>query len=370
MKKITLIYLGRRGGAVPYSFEMTKALLEHDVSVFCVLSKYIQNKTEWERLSMMNPRLRVVFIATYKSKLEFVKSIFVEKPYRLVAKQIRDFEPDAIYLPMISLNARKIIQRLPEISLVTTIHDFTQHLGSRNVFTLWIHEYILQHTNKFVVLTKKYAELTANKYHVPLKLVQHIPHANFSYYNVNETNPTFDKIHHSILFFGRISKYKGISILLKAFCLIISELPNMQLVIAGSGELNAEDMAIIDKYRQNIILKNDWLPDSCIWELFSNTDMTILPYIEASQSGVVAISFSAGRTVIASDIGGLREQVEPGNGILVSPNNPIALAETIVSLYSDPNKIIELNRYAYNYSTESLTWTKSVELLLDLIYMK
>lgn len=370
MKKIALIYLGRKGGAVPYSFEMTKALLQKNVSVFCVLSEYIQNKEEWEKLSMANSQLSVVFIPTYKSKLDFVKSIFNEKPYKLVAQQIKRFEPDAIYLPMISLNARKIIKRLPEISLVTTIHDFSQHLGSRNLIIQWMHEYILRRTDKFVVLTKSYVELTADKYHVPLDWVQHIPHANFSYYNVDEISPTLDEIHHSILFFGRITKYKGISILLKAFGLIIRKLPDMKLIIAGSGELDLEDMAMIDKYHQNIILKNGWLPDSSIWELFSNTDITIIPYIEASQSGVVAISFSAGRTVVASDIGGLREQVEPGNGILVSPNAPIELAETIISLYSNPNKIIELNKYAYKYATESLTWTKSVELLLNLIYKK
>lgn len=370
MKKIALIYLGRKGGAVPYSFEMTKALLQKNVSVFCVLSEYIQNKSEWEKLSMTNSHLYVIFVPTYKSKLEFIKSIFNEKPYKLAVQQVKGFEPDAIYLPMISLNARKIIQQLPEIPLITTIHDFTQHLGSRNVFTQWIHEYILRHTDKFVVLTKSYAELTANKYHVSLDLVQHIPHANFSYYNVSGAVPILDEIHHSILFFGRITKYKGISILLKAFDLIINELPNMKLIIAGSGELNSEDVAIIDKYHQNIIFKNEWLPDSCIWELFSNVDITIVPYIEASQSGVVAISFSAGRTVVASDIGGLKEQVEPGKGILVSPNDPIELAGTIISLYFDPNKIVELNKCAYKYATESLTWAKSAELLLNLIYKK
>ncbi len=96
--------------------------------------------------------------------------------------------------------------------------------------------------------------------------------------------------------------------------------------------------------------------------------MTIVPYIDASQSGVVYISFSSGRTVVATDVGGLREQVEPGGGIVIPPNDPERLADVVDGLYADTSVIVEHNKRAYEYAVSELTWERSASLLLDLIY--
>ena len=48
-------------------------------------------------------------------------------------------------------------------------------------------------------------------------------------------------------------------------------------------------MSIINSMPDNISLMNGWLPDTMVWELFAGADMTIVPYIDASQSGVVYI---------------------------------------------------------------------------------
>ena len=144
--------------------------------------------------------------------------------------------------------------------------------------------------------------------------------------------------------------------------------PELKLVIAGSGNLTAEDMSIINSMPDNISLMNGWLPDTMVWELFAGADMTIVPYIDASQSGVVAISFSSGRTVVATDVGGLREQVEPGGGIVIPPNDPERLADVVDGLYADTSVIVEHNKRAYEYAVSELTWERSASLLLDLIY--
>lgn len=368
MKKIALIYLGRRGGAVPYSFEMTKALLQKGVEVFCILSEHIQNRHDWEKLSGENRMLSVSFLPTYTDKIGFIKSFFVDKPYKDAVMRVREFAPYALYLPMISLNARKLVRRLSDIPLITTIHDFTQHLGDRNFFTSKISEYISKRTDKFVVLTGSYAPLVAKKYGKPMEAVAHIPHANFSYYNLDGAAPRFDNIHNALLFFGRISKYKGVSVLLRSMRILHKRRPELKLVIAGSGNLTAEDMSIINSMPDNISLMNGWLPDTMVWELFAGADMTIVPYIDASQSGVVAISFSSGRTVVATDVGGLREQVEPGGGIVIPPNDPERLADVVDGLYADTSVIVEHNKRAYEYAVSELTWERSASLLLDLIY--
>ncbi len=366
-KRITLVYLGRRGGAVPYGFEMTKALLDNGVRMLCILSELICNKAEWERLEKDIDSLELVFLPTYSNKVEFIKNMFDRVPYCKAVETIRKFNPDAIYLPMISLNARRLVFKLKEFPLVTTIHDYTQHPGMKNPFSKFIFEQLERASNKFVVLTSKYAGLLSDKYSVPMSYISHIPHANFSYYNKCDNKPLYD-IKNNILFFGRISKYKGISVLLRSFEILKYELPKLRLTIVGKGKLSDNDLDIIRSNPERIILDNSWISDDEVWNLFANSDITVVPYIEASQSGVVALSFSCGRTVIASDVGGLSEQVSPAGGIVIPPANPMILADEIIRLYQNPNRILNMNREAHIYASESLTWQYSAEKLLKLIY--
>lgn len=366
MKKITSIYLGRKGGAVPYGFEMIKSLLGKGIIVQCILSELICNKTEWENLAQSTPSLKLIFLPTYQSKLGFFKDLFVSRPYKNVKKLIEDFNPDAIYLPMISLNARKFLNVFKQYPLITTIHDYTQHPGMENPITRYIFKKIELSSDKFVVLTSKYAPLLSAKYGIAMDHICHIPHANFSYYNNFKNEPTYT-IKNNILFFGRISKYKGISVLLNTMTYLKHCLPNLRLTIVGNGHLDKKDLDIIQNNSDRICLINDWVPDSIVWKYFSDADITILPYIEASQSGVAALSFSSGRSVIATNVGGLEEQVLPAGGIIVPPNDPKILAESIIALYKS-GRIPVMNKQAYKYAKEILSWDESAKRLIRLIY--
>lgn len=367
MKKITLIYLGRKGGAVPYSFEMTKSLLKNKVHIQAILSNYIGNKAEWIELSNKNENLDLIFLSTYKSKFGFIKSFLPDKQYKDAIKNIKNFNPDVLYLPMISLNARKLVGQLKQYTLVTTIHDYNQHPGMKNPVSNYIFNYIKSISNKFIVLTKSYIDPISHKYSIPQKNIAHIPHANFAYYNKKDEEVDY-RLNHNILFFGRITKYKGLYNLLKAMDLVWKVYPNIHLNIVGQGNLTSFEESFINNNIERIKLNNDWVNDADVWDIFRENDFTVLPYIEASQSGVVALSFSCGRNVIATDVGGLRDQVEPANGIIVPINDVFAIASKIISLYKNPDQIVELNKKAYKYAHEEITWDKSAHKLLDFIY--
>jgi glycosyltransferase involved in cell wall biosynthesis len=64
----------------------------------------------------------------------------------------------------------------------------------------------------------------------------------------------------------------------------------------------------------------------------------VLPYIEASQSGVIPMAYTYGKPVIATTVGGLPESVVDGcTGYLVPPRDERALAEAILELLNDPS---------------------------------
>ena len=110
------------------------------------------------------------------------------------------------------------------------------------------------------------------------------------------------------LFFGCIDKYKGLASLLRAYSRTERELP---LVVAGSGELSAEEDALV-RANDQVSLVHGYVDDAALVWLFEHCRAVVLPYIEASQSGVLAMAYNFDKPVIVSDLPGLTEFVTDG----------------------------------------------------------
>jgi glycosyltransferase involved in cell wall biosynthesis len=81
---------------------------------------------------------------------------------------------------------------------------------------------------------------------------------------------------------------------------------------------------------------NRYVPADEQAALFREAAVVVLPYLEASQSGVVPIACAFGKPVVVTDVGGLPEVVEDGvTGFVVAPGDETALADAIVRVLSD-----------------------------------
>ena len=140
----------------------------------------------------------------------------------------------------------------------------------------------------------------------------------------------------TILFFGKVRKYKGLRVLLAAMPKVLSQI-ECRLVIAG------EFYDSVDKYRQlirdsgveqNVYIDDRYIPNEEIVGLFDAVDVLVLPYLSATQSGVARIALSNALPVIASRSGGLSEIViENVNGLLFPVGDSEALADQIISYF-------------------------------------
>ena len=92
----------------------------------------------------------------------------------------------------------------------------------------------------------------------------------------------------------------------------------------------------------------------------------VLPYLRASQSGVIPMSFALGRTVIATRVGALEEQVKEGTGKLVEPDSK-CIADAIDTMYATENRIVEMSKRAKEFADYELTWAHSAELLINFV---
>lgn len=139
----------------------------------------------------------------------------------------------------------------------------------------------------------------------------------------------------TVLFFGRIWPYKGLDNLIRAERQIAAAVPDVRFVIAGQGEDFAPYRQMMtDPSRYDVHLRH--VSEAERDALFASAHIVVLPYVDATQSGVVPIANRLGRAVVASAVGGLTDQIDHGEtGLLVRPGDPSALAEAITTLLRD-----------------------------------
>ena len=149
-----------------------------------------------------------------------------------------------------------------------------------------------------------------------------------------------------LLFFGRIFPYKGLAHLIAAEPGIAAAVPSLRTTIAGRGEDVAPYLAAI-RAPERFDLRIRRIPDDETARLFAEADLLVLPYVEASQSGVLAAAAAFGLPVVASDVGELGATVrESGMGLLVPPADPKALTRAVIALAQDPTLRAEMGRRA------------------------
>jgi glycosyltransferase involved in cell wall biosynthesis len=164
-----------------------------------------------------------------------------------------------------------------------------------------------------------------------------------------------------ILFFGRLEKWKGVQVLLKAIELLKKEGFSLKLLIIGSGSFEKKLKILTKKLglKNEVIffgsIENNELP-----RFLNASDVIVLPSIEKEAfSFAVLEGMACGKPVIASNLGGTKEQIIHGfNGMLFEPGNFKELAKQIKTILTNKElreKILEnARKNAVKYSVNKI----------------
>lgn len=149
-----------------------------------------------------------------------------------------------------------------------------------------------------------------------------------------------------LLYVGDMSKDKGVEVLLEAYRGLAGAAPPLVLI----GKLWP---GWRPELPPNAQLFTDW-PNAAVRKAQRRCLALVSPSIRPEPFGMVIIeAFSAGRPVVASDIGGMQELVEDRvNGLLVPPGDPRALRDALASLVADNQFASELGRRAGRSATK------------------
>ena len=141
-----------------------------------------------------------------------------------------------------------------------------------------------------------------------------------------------------VLFFGYVRRYKGLDTLLQAWPAVRARRARATLLVAGEFYEDAapyRELAQKAGGEPHVRLLERYLPDDEVEAAFKASDVVVLPYRSATQSGVTHVAYALGVPVITTDVGGLAETVTPATGLVVPPEQPEAIAQAIVRFFAE-----------------------------------
>ncbi len=167
-----------------------------------------------------------------------------------------------------------------------------------------------------------------------------------------------------ILFFGYIRPYKGLKFLLEAMPEIHDKTGASLLVV---GEFYEPSDPYIEMVRRSGVVEavrfvDRYVGNEEVEAFFTASDVVVLPYVSATQSGIVQIAIFFDRPVIVTGVGGLPEVVTQGRtGFVVPPSDADAIAKAVIEFYDggwagrmEPHFADERKRFSWTSLVSSL----------------
>jgi glycosyltransferase involved in cell wall biosynthesis len=192
------------------------------------------------------------------------------------------------------------------VPVAVIVHDAQRHPGDGFPLLMWLQRRLVVGADAVVVLSSHVAsQLKVKAMLRPDAKLIVMAHPPFDFGSVPP--PLAHGGSPRLLTFGRLLPYKGLDLLAGALHQL-GPRADLRLRVVGKGP-ESPTLQVLRK-QQGVSVENRWVPEAEIGELIGWADALVLPYREASQSGVAATALAAGRCVIATRVGGLAEQLE------------------------------------------------------------
>jgi alpha-maltose-1-phosphate synthase len=163
------------------------------------------------------------------------------------------------------------------------------------------------------------------------------------------------------LFFARLEPYKGVDVLLAALHQLEDNSP-VRAVIAGKGNIQ---QCSHGELPDNVEVRNRQIGDQEAIELFSNCCVVVLPYLDATQSALVAAAYFFGKPVIVTRTGALPEYVvNEKTGWIIEPRDVQALANRLRQAFNDLPGLARMGRAGRDwYVAQRCTERRTLHLM-------
>jgi glycosyltransferase involved in cell wall biosynthesis len=287
---------------------------------------------------------------TYDFGIKSIFCSFTYLPFYLIktAFNILRNKYDCLYLPYIHNWSPFFICifKLLNKKIYLTIHDGPL-VKKNKIKSDILLKFCVKNSTHLIFLTKYVKEKTIANYKISSNIKTTIQPHGLIYPNGITSTPRTWKPKMNILFFGKVLESKGIIELIKAVEEIHQKIDKLHIV--GKWYYN---LKIIKQEYFNIVDK--YIHEEDIAKYFNKCDILVLPYREASQSGVLTIGIAASMPMIVSNHQGLKEQLSENEAIFVNGDSE-SIKKALTRLIYEPIVYENLSRELY-VKQNKLNW--------------
>ncbi|MEL7209846.1 MAG: glycosyltransferase family 4 protein, partial [Actinomycetota bacterium] len=254
---------------------------------------------------------------------------------RELRRELDRFRPDVVHLQHGHLWLNAMLPLLGRYPLVISIHDPRHHLGDRSSQRTpqRVLDFGFRRATILIVHTETMADEVTSTIGRDRSDIHVVPHVRLG---EEDDQAEVEEQPGEVLFFGRMWPYKGLRYLIEAQPRINEAVPDARFVVAGRGGDISDYLQQMHEPDKFTVI-NEYVSTEERARLFRRASVIALPYVEATQSGIVPLAATLGTAVVATRVGGLPDQIDHDRtGLLVPPGDADALADAIVDLLRDP----------------------------------
>ncbi len=292
-------------------------------------------------------------------------------------KVIKNYAPDLLILqwwtpfwsPMLFFLTR-LVHRRTSIRILFICHHIIAPEGG--FFDWFLARRILWRAHAFIVMSEEdFALLRRALPWARIKGTVHPPYDVFSRTPMSRVEARkrlgLDEDVPVLLFFGFVRRYKGLRYLLSALPEVRKEIPVRLLVVGEFWEEERPYHELVKRLGLHDVVTfySDYVPNEELTVYFSAADVVVLPYLEATQSGVAQLALSFEKPMIATSVGGMPETIRDGEtGLIVPPADTNALATAIVRFFKEGLSEVLVRNIIQE--KESASWKPLIDLIEEL----
>lgn len=315
----------------------------------------VLGKEKWKEMQKYFEGVASVHFVIHTCKKSLcLKSFFIALR---AGKFIHQLRPDVVHFDSVQTRTIGLYPYLRNKKIFITVHDPVPHSGESSwkvempniiFYRLAVGFFFYSEFSKS--LFKKHYPANAELSHV-LRLQ---PYSFISQF-ANKFQTTAD----SILFFGRMSFYKGIDLLLNAIPVVLQHYPAQKFIIAGNMNGLTIDPDFLKKYEHNVQFIPEHLPVKELAYLINSAKFVVCPYRDATQSGVLMTSYALRKPVVATNVGGFPEYVKDHVNGLLAPPTEAGIASTILDALNDDKYKLLASCVDHNYCKVAETYNEN-----------
>jgi glycosyltransferase involved in cell wall biosynthesis len=348
---IALVYWGRLGAGAALMSQIAEAM-EQDPRFTLYVSPSLQSE-----IPPAFPTARLLPVETFTGPVSLLlRTLLLPLIVRRLIRRLAAAKVEAIVtvMPHIWGHALQRAARSVGIRTILIVHDADPHPGETRPVFDWLVCREIRRSDRIVTFSDHVANrLIARGLTLENRLAR-LFHPVFRFVN-SGAEPTHPSKPFRLLFFGRILPYKGVAMLLEAFARLRAEGVDCTLRVVGRGEIDAPPALMA---QPGLSIAPGWVAPDAIGDILAEADAIALPYLEASQSGVIAAAYGVPLPVVATPVGGLAEQMIDGEtGVLAGSVGADDFAAAVRRLIETPGLYERCRtgaaRYAETHSLES-----------------